>query len=135
MKKSNSLKIIIVIVLLTLMSGCKTIENKTIEVKKNTIRNPKCEDAKRFKVYQVFNNFVLASICEDRYNSGDNDCSGYTVYFKKEKGKIYYDNQIIKVKKNECAIYIGTYRYKTAYGNINTVPIVKITNSQISNKE
>jgi len=109
-----------IIVLFFLIIGCET-----------TQRNPKCEDVRAFKVFQVLDKFVLASICE-YYDT--QYCMGHTVIFKKEKGKIYYDDQVIKVKDNECAIYTGTYRYQTQ-GGYKTVPIVKIINSKMPNAE
>jgi hypothetical protein len=124
----------IFIILLIFICGCETtktsIQSKTDEPSK-TIRNPKCEDIKSFKVFQVLDNFVLANVCRD---SDDQYCFGHVVYFPKEKGKIYFDDQIIKVKDNECAIYIGTHQYQTKNG-YKTVPIVKIIDSQITNPE
>lgn len=113
--------------------GCETTSTSihSTEKNSNTMRNPKCEDVTKFKVFQVLDKFVLANVC----NKDDDDyCFGHVVYFEKEKGKIYYDDQVIKVKDNECAIYTGTYRYQTP-GGYKTVPIVKIINSQMPNKE
>ncbi len=94
-------------------------------------RNPKCEDIKSFKVFQVLDNYVLAMVCRD---GDDRYCWGHVVSFQKEKEIIYYDDQMIKVKNNECAIYIGSYQYQTKTG-YKTVPIVKIIDSQITNSE
>ena len=128
----------IFIVLLIFSFACETTSTtSTIEnqVKKSskTIRNPSCEDITSFQVFQVLDNFVLATVCQ--YMEYQH-CLGHTVYFQKEKGKgkIYFDDQIIKVKDNECVIFTGTYRYKTQSG-YKTVPIVKIIDSQIPNEK
>ena len=119
-------RISILITLLLLLFGCDTTQ---IPIEK-TSRNPKCEDIKSFKVFQVLDKYILASVCDDKYDL----CMGHTVYFEKEKEKIYFDDQIIKVKNNECAIYTGTFRYQTRDG-YKTVPRVKIIDSQILNPE
>ncbi len=115
----------IFIILLLFICGCETIQITT--------RNPKCEDIKSFKVFQVADTFVLAFVCE-LSPLVDRCFHGHVVYFQKEKDKIYFDDQIIKVKSNECAIYIGTHQYLTQ-NSYKTVPIVKIINSQITNPE
>lgn len=125
----------IFIILLIIFCGCETtqtsIQSDYTEEPPKIIRNPKCEDIKSFKVFQVLANFVLATVCQD---SDDQYCTGHVVYFQKEKGKIFFDDQIIKVKENECAIYIGTHQYPTKQG-YKTVPIVKIIDSQTTNPE
>ena len=118
---------ILIIVLSLFISGCETIQTPIHKAP----RNPKCEDIKSFKVFQVAADFVLANVCED---SDTTYCTGHTVIFKKERGKIYFDDQIIKVKDNECAIYTGTHQYPTKFG-YKTVPIVKIIDSQNLNSE
>jgi hypothetical protein len=125
----------IFIVLLIFICGCETtqttIQSETEKPTKIT-RNPKCEDIKAFKVFQVVDTYVLAFVCEEK---SYNDCSlGHAVYFNKEKDKIYFDDQIIKVKSNECAIYTGTFQYQLQSGFIRTVPIVKIIDSHSNTK-
>ncbi len=123
---------LIVISFLLFVFGCETTQTsvqKTVHPK--TIRNPKCEDVYSFKVFQVLDKYILADVCLDNDYLGR---MGHTVCFQKEKGKIYYDDQIIKVNENECAIYIGTYQYQTR-GGYKTVPIVKIIDSRIAQPE
>ncbi len=130
-KKHSSKKVIISIILFLLIFGCETMQTPTIQTPtEKTFRNPKCEDIKSFRVFQVLDKHILANVCEDEYGL----CMGHTVYFKKEKGKIYFDDQIIKVRDNECAIYSGTFRYQTRQG-YKTVPIVKIIDSQTPDLE
>ncbi|HRZ27106.1 MAG TPA: hypothetical protein P5295_09890 [Spirochaetota bacterium] len=117
----------IIIFLLIFICGCETTQTSI----QKTIRNQKCEDVQSFKVFQVLDNFILANVCRD----GDDEyCLGHTVYFQKEKDKIYYDDQLIKVNDNECAIYVGTYKYQTKNG-YKTVPIVKIIDSRMPKAE
>jgi len=120
--RHSNRRIKILIIILLLIFGCETTQTPI----EKASRNPKCEDLKSFKVFQVLDKYVLASVCEDDYDL----CMGHTVYFAKEKGKIYFDDQKIKVKNNECAIYTGTFRYQTRGGGYKTVPIVKIIDSQ-----
>lgn len=119
--------IIKISIIVIFLSGCETIQTPI----EKASRNPKCEDINSFKVFQVVDDFVLANVCED---SDTSLCMGHTVIFKKEKGKIYFDDQIINVKGNECAIYTGTHKYPTKFG-YKTVPIVKIIDSQNLNPE
>jgi len=135
-KNIGKYNIKILLILLIFIYACETKQTRStiqndIKEPSVTIRNSKCEDITSFKVFQVLDNFVLANACKD---SNDEYCMGYTVYFKKEKGKIYFDDQIIKVKDNECAIYVGTYQYQTKVG-YKTVPVVNIIDSRISNSE
>jgi hypothetical protein len=119
----------IFIILLLCIVGCETTQT--------TSRNPKCENIKYFKVFQVLDKFVLATACRDcdnEYFDRTNYCGGHVVSFKKEKEIIYFDDQIIKVKNNECAIYLGTYQYPTSDG-YKTVPIVQIIDSKITKPE
>lgn len=115
------------IVLLLLIIGCETTHTSF----QDPSRNPKCEDVKAFKVFQVLDKFVLANVCED---NNTEFCFGHVVRINKEKETIYYDDQVIKVKYNECAIYTGTFKYETNRG-YKTVPIVKIINSRMPNTE
>ncbi len=130
----------IFMILLIFICGCETtqssIQSKTDEPSK-TMRNPKCEDINAFKVFQVLDNYVLATVCRDadiHIFKNYEACTGHVVSFRKVKETIYFDDQIIKVNDNECAIYTGTYQYPTKQG-YKTVPIVKIINSQITNPE
>jgi len=131
----------LIIIFLMILCGCGTNQTpssfytdthtKTIEPPK-TIRNAKCEDIQSFKVFQVLDRFVLANVCNE---SDTIYCFGHIVYIPKEKGKIYYDDQMIIVKSGECPVYVGTYKYQTRDGLLKTVPIVKIINSQVPNPE
>ena len=41
-------------------------------------------------------------------------------------GKTFYDKQKIEIPANKCARRVGTYRYKSGYNSVNTVPAVTI---------
>lgn len=41
-------------------------------------------------------------------------------------GELYYDDQKIKMKANECARQVGTYQYTTKADMLKTVPVVVI---------
>lgn len=120
-----------------ILFGCETTKILSSMQSNNTepprtIRNTKCEDVKSFKVFQVLDNFVLANVCRD----GDDEyCFGHVVYIQKEKNKIYFDDQKINLRRDECAIYIGTYKYEAKNGLLKTVPKVKIISSQVPNPE
>jgi hypothetical protein len=43
-----------------------------------------------------------------------------------DDGKLYYDNQIVKVPKGKVVRMMGTYTYTTPKGMEKTVPIIKI---------
>ena len=107
------------------MLGCETLSKnmKTPNVKKN---NLKCEDIVAIKIFQVLDDSALGMVCE--YD----DCIrlGHVVYVPKDAEKIYYDDQIIRIKDNECIIYTNTYRYITRETNYKTVPIITIINLQ-----
>lgn len=130
MKKHLYIKMFIIPVIL--FTACETTQTHNNMPGYSTTRNPQCEDINAFKVFQVLDDFVLANVCEERdYRF----CSGHVVYIPKEKEKIYYDDQVITVKRGQCAIYIGTYKYETKAKTIRTVPIVKFIDSEIPEPE
>ncbi len=126
----------LIVILLAIICGCNTIKPSSSlnenQGPNKTIRNPKCEDIYSFQVFQVLNNYVLANVCDG--NSSDY-CYGHVVYFQRERGKIYFDDQRINVKQGECPIYVGTFQYVTRDGLVKTVPKVKIVDSEMPNPE
>jgi hypothetical protein len=120
------------IILLVVLCACLQEQNiSTFSKEPKTIRNSKCENIKVFQVFQVLDNYSLAFACKEDEN--DHCYDGHIVYIPKQKGVIYFDDQIINVKDGECPIYTGTYKYETKDKFLKTVPIVKIINSQIAN--
>ncbi len=79
---------------------------------------------KSFKVFQVISNDAALANAQ---SAPDIDIyAGPVVLITNDEGKMYYDDEIINVKKNEIARQMGIYRYPTKNDMIKTVPIVKI---------
>ena len=133
-------KLLIVLIIMILLScGTKQTSKSLQKEQSKAIRNSKCEDIQDMKVFQILNKFVLAYICDNSYLKNRAlsrlSCNGPVVYIQKEQGKIYYDDQIISVKDDECVIFTGTYKYKANFGLMKTVPKVKIIKLQVPNSE
>lgn len=121
------------ICLLLLLTGCVT--NATIFAPSKTIDNPKCENLAKqeVKVFQVLDDYILGTVCREM---GYTTCiDNLTVYLKKEKDKIYYNDQVIDVPNGKCISYSSTYTYTTVKENSNTVPVVKFVDKSIANPE
>ncbi len=105
-------------------------------VRPSFIRNPRCEDVEAFEVFQVTDDLALASVCKRSASFSDDwSCFGYTVAIPKQKGKIYYDDQIIVPPEGKCAVYVTTFRYETIQGRKKTVPVVAFVDARIPNPE
>ena len=71
------------------------------------------------KVFQVIEPNVALAIINGEWTSG--------VYLLvNSEGKMYYDDQIIKLPAGKCFKQIGTYKYPTKDDSLKTVPVVKI---------
>jgi hypothetical protein len=117
-------------ILCAILAGCTTLQ--TINKPSETVANPKCENVAALRVFQVLDKFVLAETCDatdERY------CFGHTVYFAKEKDKIYYDEQKIVPAEDQCFEYVGTYKYTTRAESNKVVPKAKLVSSRIANPE
>ncbi|MCL2567300.1 MAG: hypothetical protein FWE18_04320 [Alphaproteobacteria bacterium] len=83
-------------------------------------------EANKFKVFQVLApTAALASEKNDLYDTMD-IYNGLTVLFVNDERKYYYDDQIIKISKKQCARQVGIFKYQTKDDNYKTVPIVII---------
>ena len=83
-------------------------------------------DFKSVKVFQVLEKGVaLALVGEKMKYINDISYTGMTVLIE-DKDALFYDNQIIKVSKNQVFKQIGIYRYPNKEDNVLTVPIVAI---------
>lgn len=102
-------------------------ESPTESIPHENIKNPKCQSFKAVQIFQVLDNFALASTCDDDY------CSGIVVYVPKEKGKLYYDEQKITPPKNRCFGFNGTYQYETKDERNKTVPKIQFINATVPN--
>lgn len=100
-----------------------------------TVKNEKCEDIEAVKVFQVTKDFSLGNVCEE--SSYGISCFGHVVYIPKEKGKLYYDDQIIKPESGKCFSYSSTYQYEDCIGYLcrqRTVPVIEFVDEEISVK-
>ncbi len=77
-----------------------------------------------FEVFQVVQNGnALARMGERKsYGTGYN-YYGMVVLLLADENTHYYDDQIVNVPKDKCAMQIGTYQYETKDG-YKTVPVV-----------
>lgn len=98
-----------------------------ISAPSETIRNEKCADIQKYKVFQVMNDGALAFACEATY--GVETCLGLVAYIPKKKGKIYYDDMIVEPSDGQCISYEGTYQYPIKGGLYKTVPKLKFIGS------
>ncbi len=71
------------------------------------------------KVFQVLEPGAALTMIKDDYSSA--------VYMLiNNEGKIYYDDQIIKLPSGKCFKQFGTYQYETKDERLKTVPVVMI---------
>lgn len=103
-------------------------------------------DANLFKVFQVINSKIALAFCVNELltpNVPDKNLQsllnmlsqnlqnvqavsqGTVVLLINDEGKLYYDDEIIKVPQGQQAKQMGIYQYSTESG-YKTVPIVKI---------
>ncbi len=132
-------RIFLLLCILSLLAGCarKSITSSIFSIEPaQTIRNEKCEnDVSAIKIFQVVDDFALATTCEYGEYTNDLHCFGYTVYIPKEKGQLYFDGKVIKPKDGQCISYSGTYQYEAKNGSEKTVPKVKMIDAEVPNPE
>jgi len=78
-----------------------------------------------FEVFQVLDS---GDALAHEYEGTSDIPTGIIVLFVAQKGKLYYDNQRIKIPSGKCAKQIGVYKYTTNLGFEKTVPVVDICN-------
>lgn len=76
-----------------------------------------------FQVFQVLAD--NAALVHGKQTS-ENMYMGTIYVIVHDDGKLYYDNQIVKVPKGKVVRMMGTYTYTTPKGMEKTVPIIKI---------
>ena len=86
------------------------------------IRNEKCADIQKYKIFQVMNDGALAFACVET-------CLGLVAFVPKKKGQTYYDDMIVEPSDGQCIAYEGTYRYPIKDGRYKTVPKIKYIGS------
>ena len=108
------------LVLLSLiLSGCS--QNSPMNVplfQSNTEHNDNCMNMRRFKVLQVLElNHALAHEC----NTGELCALNPVVLLTPMRGVDYYDDMIVTIPTDKCAVQDGTYKYETKDKRIKTV--------------
>lgn len=94
-------------------------------------KNPACTSGSKILILQVLDDGVLWHICPKvnwNYSDYKTDCKpdGRLVYLTPDNN--YVDEQIVKIKRNECFAEIGTYRYLNKKDDIKTVRAIEIIN-------
>ena len=88
----------------------------------NSERNKACMDMTQFKVLQVVEDgHALAFECND----GGHCYNNTVVLLTPQKGIDYYDDMIVGLPNEKCAIQDGVYRYETKNESIKTVPVIR----------
>lgn len=77
---------------------------------------------KSFKVFQVVAKDAALVKCKSKYDM----YLGTTCLILNREGKLYYDDEIIKVPQGKVARQMGVYQYPNRDGMIKTVPIIEI---------
>lgn len=77
---------------------------------------------KSFKVFQVIAEDAALVRCKSEYDM----YLGQTCLLMNREGKLYYDDEIVKVHQGKVARQMGIYQYPNRDGMIKTVPIIEI---------
>lgn len=86
-----------------------------------------CMSTNPFEVMQVIDdNYALAHEMKWNKHSKNYLQGDMLVLITNDNNEYYYDDQLIKIPKGQCARQIGIYKYHANSGMEKTVPIVKI---------
>ena len=85
-----------------------------------------CISKNQFKVFQVLGQDAALAIEKNPRFELIDAYNGITVLFTNDTGKLYYDDEIIKIPAKKCVRQIGVYKYPTKNDGYKTVPVVKI---------
>lgn len=78
-----------------------------------------CITSKNIRIFQVITDGIaLATTSNNVYED--------TILLLDDTGKLFYDNEIIKMPTKKCAKQVGVYSYETMQGIQKTVPAVII---------
>lgn len=77
-----------------------------------------CMEYSQFEVFQVIDAGCALATADDSFGS--------IVFIIPDESQQFYDNQKIVLENNQCALRVGTYKYKTNVGFERTVPAIKI---------
>ncbi len=98
-------------------------------------KNPACTSGSNIFILQpLLDNAALGFICPSvnwSYSSYQLACQldGRLVYITPNNN--YVDNQLVKIKRNECFAEGGVYQYINKNGDLKTVRIVEIINKYL----
>ena len=105
-----------------------------------TIRNEKCLDFDKMKVFQITNDGILAHLCPDNYPSYYRDSydacvvHGDLVWLPvKKKDNDYVDEQKVQLPNKKCFMADGVYRYTTRQEIERSVRKIKIADANVAN--
>lgn len=86
--------------------------------------NPDCMDMRRFKVFQVFEDYyALANACTASFD--ENFCIGAVVLLAPQRNIEYYDDMYVSTPNEKCAVQNGVYKYETKNKTHKTVPVIR----------
>ena len=80
-------------------------------------------EVKSFRVFQVLAKDAALVQGETKYSGV---YSGIVYLLMNKEGKLYYDDEIVKVPKGGIVRQMGIYQYPTKENMIKTVPIIRI---------
>ena len=105
------------------LAGCTSQalkETPSILSYPRSIDNKSCMSMTRFKVAQVLEDGALAYECRK------STCSPFDTWvaLRNQRGVDYYDDMIVDVPKDKCAVQNGVYKYQTNDDRNKTVPVI-----------
>ncbi len=109
--------------LAVLLAGCASqsvTETPSLVPYTKSVDNKYCMSMNRFKIAQVLEDGALAYECRK------NTCSPFDTWvaLRNQRGIDYYDDMIIEIPKEKCAVQNGVYKYQTNDDRNKTVPII-----------
>ncbi len=123
---------------LLLLAGCATPSTSPSGASTHaTIRNERCLESPRIRVFQVLDHGILANLCPTSFKSYYDDAfdacnaDGDTVYMPvKPAQNDYVDDQKVTLPDEKCFVADGTFSYVTAKDMNKRVRKIKIIDAQ-----
>lgn len=114
-----------VLIMCLLLGGCSLMHFSDDEKAKN----PQCASfEKDINVFAVYDQFLLGTICSNRYN---NVClDQQVIYLSREKGVLYYDGLTLPVPEGKCITYVDSYSLNKDLSVPLTIPVVKFVDKK-----
>lgn len=117
-------KLILATVFMLLSCSQISIMNVLPNVGSTREHNPDCMDMRRFKVFQVFEDYyALANACTASFD--ENFCIGAVVLLAPQRNIEYYDDMYVSTPNEKCAVQDGVYKYETKNKIHKTVPVIR----------